>query len=278
MLSISLGPIALPVAPLVLLVAVWLAGWVARRVALRTLPAQDAERAESAVWTAALIGLLAARAGHLAQHAAAYASEPWAVFDIRDGGWSPLAGLAGAGVWLAARAGARPALRRAFGAAALVGGGGWLLGQGTIIVTGTASQGAAAPAVALAPLDGGPTRPLPEVIAGKPAVVNLWASWCGPCRVEMPTLAAAQQRHPEVRFVFVNQGESAQAVHAYLTGERLALHEVWLDRGVALGSAVGSAGLPTTLFFDAEGRRVGAHFGVLNAAALQVRLQEFGVR
>jgi hypothetical protein len=47
---------------------------------------------------------------------------------------------------------------------------------------------------------------------------------------------------------------------------------VWLDIGSGLGPALGSRGLPTTVLFDADGARVDAHFGLLNAAALQARL------
>ena len=64
----------------------------------------------------------------------------------------------------------------------------------------------------------------------------------------------------------------------YLQRERLELQGVWLDPANALGPAVGSKGLPTTLFFDAAGRRVHAHFGVLNAAALQARLNDLRQR
>ena len=112
-----------------------------------------------------------------------------------------------------------------------------------------------------------------ERYKGKPLVVNFWARWCGPCRAEMPVLAAAQQREPGVRFLFVNQGEPASAVQAYLQREGLPLHDVWLDPASAFGPAVGSRGLPTTLYLDAQGRRVSSHFGPLNAASLQVALQ-----
>ncbi|HEY8904625.1 MAG TPA: TlpA disulfide reductase family protein, partial [Rhodoferax sp.] len=83
-----------------------------------------------------------------------------------------------------------------------------------------------------------------------------------------------QQRNPDVQFVFVNQGESAQVIKAYLQRSGLDLQHVWIDTRRALGPAVGSKGLPTTLFFDAKGRRVDAHFGVINPAALQARLQD----
>jgi hypothetical protein len=94
----------------------------------------------------------------------------------------------------------------------------------------------------------------------------------------MPVLAAAQQRERDIRFLFVNQGESVAAVLGYLQRERFELQGVWLDPDSALGRAVGSKGLPTTLFFDAAGRRMHAHFGVLNAAALQARLKDLRKR
>jgi len=89
----------------------------------------------------------------------------------------------------------------------------------------------------------------------------------------MPTLAAAQRREPGVAILFVNQGESEAAVRAYLRRERLELRDVLLDAGSRLGPAVGSAGLPTTLFFDGQGRRVDAHFGVISDAALRARMR-----
>jgi thiol-disulfide isomerase/thioredoxin len=120
--------------------------------------------------------------------------------------------------------------------------------------------------------DGQPAT-LAQAARGRPVVVNLWASWCGPCRVEMPDLAEAQRRHPDIGFLFVNQGESAEKVQAFLTRSGLALDEVWLDQGSRLGQAIRSPGLPTTVFLDAQGRQVDAHFGVLSAASLQTRVE-----
>jgi thiol-disulfide isomerase/thioredoxin len=129
------------------------------------------------------------------------------------------------------------------------------------------------PAIAVTEFPGGRATTLDQLRDGRPMVVNLWASWCGPCRAEMPALAAAQQRETGVRFLFVNQGETAAAVQAWLQREGLALQDVWLDGASALGPAVGSQGLPTTLFLDAQGRRVDAHVGMLNEASLIVRLK-----
>lgn len=105
---------------------------------------------------------------------------------------------------------------------------------------------------------------------GKPVVLNLWATWCGPCRAEMPLLARAQKAHPQVLFIFANQGEGEAAIRGYLQRERLDLQEVWRDPASALGPAVGSSGLPTTVYFDSTGQRLGAHVGVLSEGALQV--------
>ena len=130
------------------------------------------------------------------------------------------------------------------------------------------------PSLVLTELNGGAPLTLSQAARGRPVVVNLWASWCGPCRQEMPVLAAAQQRESALGFLFVNQGESDSAVRAYLTDQALPLREVLLDAGSKLGPAVGSRGLPTTLFYDAQGRQFDAHFGVLNAAALEIRLRQ----
>ena len=269
MLSISIGPLALPAAPLLLMVAVWAAAALARRQAGSTLGPQ----AEGAVWTALVAGLLAARVGHVLANAQAYAATPSAIVDLRDGGWMLPAGLGVGGLVLAWRAWAAPPMRRALAQAMLAGVVLWAAGTAALVATGGGASTSTLPEVAFIDLKTGAPRHLREATAGRPTVVNLWASWCGPCRSEMPMLAAAQQRHRDVRFVFVNQGESADAVQRYLQDEGLALDEVWLDTGAALGPAVGSRGLPTTLFFNARGQRTDAHLGVLNAAALQAQLK-----
>lgn len=268
MLSISIGPLALPVLPLVLMLAVWAAATLARRVA----PMELGPAAENTVWSAAGLGLIAARLVHVVRYADAYFATPWTLVDMRDGGWHAAAGWAVAALWLAWRSWRQPACRRALALAALGAGLIWTAGLAAVWLADAKPAQQQAPDVMLTEFNGSRTLSLPQLIAGKPTVVNLWATWCGPCRAEMPTLAAAQQNTPDVAFVFVNQGEPQATVAAYLQRSGLSLSNVWLDPASQLGPASGSRGLPTTLFFDATGKRQDAHFGMLNAAALRVQL------
>lgn len=87
-------------------------------------------------------------------------------------------------------------------------------------------------------------------------------------------LVAAQEREKSVDILFVNQGESADVVRSYIGRNHPNLNHVWLDPNTELGPAMGSRGLPTTLFIDAAGHVVDAHMGVLNGPALSSKLQQ----
>jgi thiol-disulfide isomerase/thioredoxin len=270
MLSLSLGPVALPLAPVLLLIAVWVASWLATRLARKGADQALGEVAGRTVIHAALLGLLAARLAYLAIHLDAYLAHPVAALDLRDGGWFAPAGLVAGLAWLAWRSVRRPLLRRPWVVSSVAGVALWWLATAASGLAGSPAW----PPVQLTELDGARSVSLSEAARGRPVVVNLWASWCGPCRVEMPVLAAAQQRETSVGFLFVNQGESPATVQTYLRQEGLPLREVLLDKGSTLGRAIGSRGLPITLFYDAQGNQVDAHFGILNAAALQSRLRQ----
>src|SRR3546814_14561413 len=71
--------------------------------------------------------------------------------------------------------------------------------------------------------------PYTALFRSRPMVLNLWATWCPPCRREMPVLEQAQGRYPGVVFVLVNQGEDRGTIHRYLDRAGLDLDHVLLD-------------------------------------------------
>lgn len=267
MLTVNAGPFPVPVSQLMLLVALLAASVVGHLAGRR----QQTGGIGHSLSDMLLAGLLVARMAFVARWFDTYLQAPWSVFDIRDGGFTPWAGVAAAllvAVWQGWR---REALRQplvlGLAAGALVWGAMW----GALRMT--EEEKPALPTVQLTTLAGASVD-LARLAAGRPMVVNLWASWCPPCRREMPVLAAGQQQEPGVVFVFANQGEDGATALRYLSTSQLALANVVLDPGTALGKAVGSTALPTTLFYDARGRLVNTHLGELSAASLASKLQQ----
>lgn len=111
---------------------------------------------------------------------------------------------------------------------------------------------------------------------GQPIVLNFWASWCLPCRLEMPELAAFYEGQEEIMVIGVNYQEEAAQAQGFV--ETLALpFPILLDEEGTLAAALGLRAMPTTYFIDAEGRVVGNHLGPLSAAALRARLEELAL-
>jgi hypothetical protein len=89
----------------------------------------------------------------------------------------------------------------------------------------------------------------------------------------MPVLAKAQARESEVTFLIVNQGEGEAEIRRFLEHSGIELDNLLLDSGNRLGRQVGSRALPTTLFYDAQGRQIGSHLGELSEASLARALE-----
>lgn len=115
------------------------------------------------------------------------------------------------------------------------------------------------PPFTLAALDGPPINLAAS--DGRPTVINLWATWCAPCRREMPALVQAERDHPEVRFLLVNQGEGEDSVRAFLQREGLSFDHLLLDPAMATQRHYRTVGIPVTLFLHADGRLAKAHTG-----------------
>lgn len=87
----------------------------------------------------------------------------------------------------------------------------------------------------------------------------------------------AQEQHPEMHFVFLNQGEDAATVEHFLQRDGLELNNVLLDRGTEMGHLLGQRGLPVTLFFNAEGLMEDVRLGELSRGSLAQRLDALAV-
>jgi thiol-disulfide isomerase/thioredoxin len=258
--SLQLGPLALPLSPLVLVAAAALSLALGKRLGRRA-----GIDAESALLRMFWLGLLAARLGFVWEWRSVYLHEPWTLLDIRDGGWEAVAGFAAACLYGLVLLQRQPALRRPVLAASLAMLLSWTAGELAIAALGPDSR-EPMPALSLPSVDG--SELALTSFTGKPSIVNLWATWCPPCRREMPVLQQAQAAHPELNFVFVNQGESREVILRYLQAQGLVLKNVLLDARRATGARFNEQALPTTLFFDARGRLVSTRVGALSAATL----------
>ncbi len=257
---VTLGPLAFSAGVVALLAGVVTAfaidGWLQRRGRVSV---------ESALWLSLLLALLVARAAFVLRWWPEYVTNPWSMLNVRDGGFPALPGVLALAVTTALIAWRRPAWRENLA---------WSV-CGGVLVWGFVN-------LAVQRLEVTTQLPLPEMVLhdmdghpvamqdlhGKPTVINLWATWCPPCLREMPVLERAQQQMPGVRFVFANQGESADVVRAFLTGHKLQLDNVVIDGNMQLSQYYNMRGYPSTLFLDAQGHLRDVHMGELSAATL----------
>ena len=108
---------------------------------------------------------------------------------------------------------------------------------------------------------------------GKPTVLNFWASWCGPCRSEMPHIQEAYERlGGEVSFVMINmtdgQRETQESAEEYMA-ESGWTFPIYFDSDYDAAMTYGAYSLPQTYFIDAEGRLIAAARGSMSAEVLQ---------
>jgi cytochrome oxidase Cu insertion factor (SCO1/SenC/PrrC family) len=108
-------------------------------------------------------------------------------------------------------------------------------------------------------------------LSGKPLVINFWATYCPPCKAEMPMLEQQVGAQPGVRLVLVNEGESRTAARAFL--DDLGIKQAaLLDSDTSVLRSYGLFALPTTIFVRADGTIDRRYVGQLDAAVLQAEL------
>ncbi len=93
-------------------------------------------------------------------------------------------------------------------------------------------------------------------LKGKPVLINLWATWCGPCVIELPLIdALAGTEKLRVLAVSQDAGEP-EKVATFLKDRKLTKLELWLDPANDLSFHYGTGTLPTTIFYDGQGREL----------------------
>lgn len=115
-------------------------------------------------------------------------------------------------------------------------------------------------------------------LRGKPVVMNFWASWCVPCRLEMPILDEAAKRHRgEVHFLGVNALDQPQQAKAFVRDLRLTFPSVVDEDGEVL-ARYRVVGLPTTVFITRSGRILEVHAGPFVGEEGAKKLQRYLTR
>ena len=212
-----------------------------------------------------LAAFVGARAGHVLLFWSSFLGSPWRILAIWQGGFSWKFGAMSALAVAAPALWRKPHLRVPTALALSVSLLGWGLSFQYFVKNDAA---VAAPTHELSLLDGGAIDL--SQLHGRPMVLNLWASWCPPCRRELPMMARFAATEGKVDFVFANQGENPAVIQRFLTAQRLSIRTVAIDQQSSLMRHYQALGLPATLFIAADGQVVAAQLGEISSETLQV--------
>lgn len=259
---IQIGPLAMALDRLVAvgLILAFLAGmdWIVRRF-----------RAPS--WhpaaLALLAGLVGARAAYVWAHRDSFALDPVVALQAWLGGWVWSAGVATAALALIITLRKPRTIAAGLSLLAALSAIWWAFAEGQVPRSRTLL-----PATLRIDMAQGGSITAGDM-HGRPAVLNLWASWCPPCRREMPMLIDAASRERRVKILLVNQGETSAQLHAFLQGQGLPPRDVALDQEGVLGTLTGSPALPTTLFIAADGTIRQTHVGEISRVQLDIAIR-----
>ena len=149
--------------------------------------------------------------------------------------------------------------------------GGFLLVRAGVLTGSMARIGAPAPPFSLTSLDGSPVRL--EELAGRPVIVNFWASWCAPCVREFPLLEEARAAHAgaDLAVIGIVYDDRAEAAAAFMA-DHDAGWTAAMDPGGDVARAYGIYGPPETFFIGRDGIVAGHQIGELTAADMERQL------
>jgi cytochrome c biogenesis protein CcmG/thiol:disulfide interchange protein DsbE len=122
---------------------------------------------------------------------------------------------------------------------------------------------------------GGPAFTLPDDLDGRPLVLNVWASWCTPCRQEMPEFQAVyRQVGDRVAFLGLDQTDQVDAARRFVA-ETGVTYRLAADPHGTAAAKLGVVGLPTTLFVGADGALRGRRVGAMTADQLRAAIRTY---
>lgn len=221
-------------------------------------------------WSTAIlvIWIITARLGYVIAHWEAFAPAPFTIFAIWQGGFDTRAGTFGLGATIFAAFLSRPKS----GIPVLIS----VLAASAVFALTTLFL----PDETRGRIPGGDFADLagaPVTLAnreGLPLVLNLWATWCPPCRREMPMMIDVAGSAQGVDIMFANQGEEDIIIKRFLDLTDLSGQGMIRDPANTLMQKFGLLGLPSTLFFSADGSLKAVHTGEISRAALLAGIKD----
>jgi thiol-disulfide isomerase/thioredoxin len=286
--AFTIGPLLFPTRPAAVILSLLLAIWLCGRLATRT--ELDVGWARHVAEWSGWLGILGARLGYVIVNWSAFRAEPWIALYLWQPGYLPYTGVILGSAYAVWRLGKR-SLPERWSYLRAVGGGyaaGGLLAVSVLATMnaftapGVLRAGDRVPEFTLMDLEGRKVRF--SDLDGQAVVLNFWATWCPPCRREMPLLDAIYKEYEPRGLVVVgvDLGEPIDTVKSFIKdmGVRYPIwvdppfHDPGFDRTRQIYKRFGGIGLPTTLFIYPNGIVQGVHVGELNRAILQQRAAE----
>lgn len=134
---------------------------------------------------------------------------------------------------------------------------------------GAVGVGAIAPNFTLVDLEG--TAHTLAELRGQPVIINFWATWCAPCRIEMPVLekAFADYADQDLAILAVNREDEADAVEEFFYDDMGLTFTPLLDSDADVANAYGVFNMPTTYFVDSEGVVTAVHRGAVAESQIE---------
>ncbi len=109
-------------------------------------------------------------------------------------------------------------------------------------------------------------------LVGRPVLINFWATWCGPCRLEMPDIVRQASLHPDLVVIAVNVQEAIDQIAPFAEDFAMEL-PIARDVDGKLSDLFEVRGMPTTYFIDRDGKISTVWVGVLTPAKLEEFLE-----